>query len=120
MSAKRLRGGKAGLVLPVLAVVERVLDVGPELTEHVPGPSCRQGRAAAQQGMPGVGAAFRVPLVGYEGGSIGARKSREGGNCFAAVRACHHVMNRGIAEAPPESRFVRVTESWILVVKRGD
>src|SRR5215468_4448964 len=70
--------------------------------------------------MPSVGVAFRVPLVGYEGGSIGARKSRKGGNCFATVRAGHHVMNRGIAEAPPESRFVRVTESWILVVKRGD
>src|SRR5580765_8301980 len=29
-------------------------------------------------------------------------------------------MNRGIAEAPPESGFIRVTESRILVVQRGD
>ena len=55
-----MRGSKGRLVLLVLAVVERVLDVRPELAEHVPGPSCRQGCTAAHQGM-----GFKTAVLRY-------------------------------------------------------
>src|SRR5215831_17338116 len=66
-------------------VVDGVLDVGPELAEDVPGVARRQCRAATHEGMAGVGAAFGIPGVGDEGGSVDAGKAGKRGHLAAAV-----------------------------------